>query len=156
MDEHHDSLYFAGVDYNKNVAYSWEKSEWKSAIKSTYDSDLVSRITSASALPSLSVLKKDTDEETAESLDGSIQGLDTSGYPAYRVWIDVPMNVPSQPFKSVAEFFGIWHEIERADYQGVHEFWFRRKKIFLINVRNTKEHIKGIRGEERVWNTKEF
>lgn len=52
------------------------------------------------------------------------------------VWYDCPTHVINHDqMRSVAAFFGIWHEGGRGSREGVHELWWRGSaKLFLVNV----------------------
>ena len=116
IDDFHHSHYFKDIGYNKEASFSWTGDEYKSAMKSSYDKDLEDRIDSAAELNSLAELQ-------------SARGK------SFKIFIDIkPMGRGQQPFKKIASYFAIWHELERANYKGVHRFgWDNENYVYIVN-----------------------
>jgi hypothetical protein len=52
------------------------------------------------------------------------------------IWIEVDPDSPYQPpeFQPIASFFGLWHEHQRGNHNGLHEFYFEGNYILLLNI----------------------
>jgi hypothetical protein len=52
------------------------------------------------------------------------------------LWYDMaPRDASNKLFSEIASFFGIWHEMRRAQHNGVHELWCHGRPVLIANLR---------------------
>uniref|UniRef100_A0A7S3PPY5 alpha-1,3-mannosyl-glycoprotein 2-beta-N-acetylglucosaminyltransferase n=1 Tax=Aplanochytrium stocchinoi TaxID=215587 RepID=A0A7S3PPY5_9STRA len=118
MDADTHKKYFDRIRYNTDANFRWSPNVYKEVRVGNYEKSFV------------------------ETLKSSVHV--TEGW-QLEVPSDIPLVVwyvqnphPSQEksVKPLMERFGIWHQLMRGSRQGVHEFWYRNKKVIFINTYN--------------------
>ena len=138
MDDFHHNHYFRDIGYNKDGNFHWSGEEWKQVQKGEYEGGVRTRIEGAEELQSLSQLDSESDK-------------------TFVVYVDIRLGMQSQPFKRIGFYFQIWHEIERGDYRGLHQFWWHNNNYIVIV--NLAEELGGKLKELRkgkMWQPGEF
>ena len=110
--------------------------EWKAiSPRTTYDDNIQQQITSGIVV-----------QDIRRDLEPSLGGPDINSNKPRILYINVnDWTSPNQPFKSIGNYFHIWHEIERTHYSGVHMFWFNGYKVVLVNIAESAR-FKGLKG----------
>jgi hypothetical protein len=77
------------------------------------------------------------------------------------IWVDIPVNDPRQPFKSIGDRFAIWHEMERANHFGIHQFYTgggsgKNVHVVLVNVKQAKTDVMALRKDARTFRAADF
>ena len=116
MDQTVHERYFEQIAHSTDPTVVWPVSEieilQRTTRKHEYEASLRSRLSRATVTSDLS--------EVATA-NGSSAGDLVLWYK------QKPREAGSDLFKNMAAFFGLWHEMRRGSFQGVHEFWCRER-----------------------------
>ena len=138
MDDFHHNTYFKDIGYNRDVGFQWSGNEWQNAVHAKYDEDIVAKIKGGQELVSLAQLESERDQ-------------------VFVIYINVKIGLPSQPFKKIGQYFSIWHEIERGNYDGLHQFgWKNGNYIIIVNEAEAGTTFKNLKTGGKVWRPEEF
>ena len=146
MDLNTHEKYFKDVGYQTDNSFRWTGLEWQTITPRTgYDANLRSLVEGGEVVDNIETLSSPAPEGSAQAGKHKI------------VWIHVPdYKNPRQPFKPIGNYFHIWHEIERANYNGVHRFWFNNHPVILINIAESAT-LKEMKGQnDRVFKPNDF
>lgn len=126
------------IGYNKQQ-FSWRGDEYATVFHEAYDARIEAKLRSGRELQSLSEL---------ESASGE----------TFILWINVRLGQPQQPFKRIGFFFSIWHEIERGNYDGVHQFWWTNNNyVMIMNEAEVDARFKNLKTPGgKTWQPTEF
>ena len=118
MDLKTHKKYFAGIDYNKDENFRWAADTGSQALETNYEKRLEGLIKNGVHIRRGSELIEDSNDDLARI-----------------VWYkaDPHPKKEKQVIPLMAEFH-IWHQVLRGARQAVHEFWYKNKKIVLINT----------------------
>lgn len=152
MDDRTHNKYFKDIANNQDPSLSWQQERvsrgyppYLLATKEVYEARVTGLISSCTHLrdvqvraPTLSASFRNQriDDWPDNFLFFANQELVTNEDTILCVWIDVSphSHLRPPPFEKIGNFFGIWHEIRRGNYRGVHEFyWKNNNYILLIN-----------------------
>ncbi|CAE7545308.1 POMGNT1 [Symbiodinium natans] len=141
LDTHRQ--YFQHIFYNQDPKITWQRPTadrpWLDAAvadarREPYEARIMQQLRHA---------------ETPRSTSALVEALASGKAAALAVWINIsPEDVKKKSgakegFSSVAKFFGLWHEGQRAAHRGLHELWWGRTHVFLVNVHPKVGYIEG-------------
>ena len=116
--------YFEQIALSTDPTVVWSTRDIKTlqwtARKRQYETSLRHRISLATTVS--------TDLSELAAVNGSSAGDLVLWY------TQTPRDTMSTLFKDMAAFFGLWHEMRRGSFQGVHEFCCRGRNIFLVDT----------------------
>jgi hypothetical protein len=145
MDDFHHNRYFKDIGYQTDTQFRWPKDEdsvISTTIKSEYDTAMVDLIKGGTIVSSLTQLHVPNGREDE---------------PPLVLWFNVDSKSRQQPFKPIGEYFKIWHEIERGDYNGVHTLIYEGRRVVIVNERDCKPEIRSLMAHGgKVWGGNEF
>jgi hypothetical protein len=134
----YSNTYFKDIGYNKDLSFDWSGNEWRNAVHSKYDEEIVEKIKSGEELKSLSQLEQESGK-------------------VFVLFIDIKIGLQTQPFKKIGEYFSIWHEIERGNYDGLHQFgWKNENYIIIVNKAEASSMFKSLKKTKKIWMPEEF
>ena len=137
MDDFHHNHYFKNIGYNRDETFSFTGDEFNMVVKDTYDKDIKDLIVNGKSIKNLN------------EINGNEQ--------TFVLWINIQVGQPSQPFRQISEYFHIWHELERANYNGIHTFRWKGHVFAICNLSEVSNDIKVIKGGgDKVWKPNEF
>eukprot|EP00904_Undaria_pinnatifida_P012446 jgi/Undpi1/8331/HiC_scaffold_25.g10800.m1 len=135
----HDKL-FKNIDYNTDPSFSWPAASDRAAtdpppyakgIEVNYERRVEARISGAHHVNNLddlaAVAGRQQDVVLWYSLRQTEEQADRFGHGS------------GPPFKPLSDFFGLWHEYNRASHAGMHTFRYGgRPRVMLINAAKSK------------------
>ena len=130
MDHDLHSRYFETIALSADASLRWPAKEWP-ALRTAlgggsgggYERGLTDTLAASSPLVDLRDLDRPADANAS----------------ALALWYwQKPRGGPQEGdpylFRTMAEFFGIWHEPRRGGHNGVHDFWCGQRRVLMINL----------------------
>mmetsp|Transcript_8695 Transcript_8695/g.17449 ORF Transcript_8695/g.17449 Transcript_8695/m.17449 type:complete len:406 (-) Transcript_8695:8-1225(-) len=137
MDDFHHNTYFKDIGYNKELGFEWDGDEYLNAVHSKYDADILKKMKGGKELERIEQLQQENDQ-------------------VFVIYISVKPGLPSQPFKPMGQYFKIWHEIERGNYDGIHQFWWENGNyVIVVNEVEAAPMFKELR-TGKLWEPRQF
>ena len=129
MDPWHDARYFRRI-VHRTAPYRWPRRAYAPVMTDAYELRIRKQLASAEHVGDLAALKA----RAAAADDARPLALWYHWPPAQKFRDNPP------PFLCLSEVLGIWHEHQRAAHSGLHEHHLGRRKVFLINVRESDDY----------------
>lgn len=147
MDEYHHNRYFKNIDYNTDASFHWatgaagETPTFVSALAPVYEAKLTAVLSAATTthITSMTELSLIAVDAAATSAAASSAAAAPPDPPVVAVWYSISQrNFDPPPFQQISEFFGIWHEVQRADHNGLHQFFWRGVHVYLVDAAQSR------------------
>ena len=126
MDSWHDGRYFAPIRMN-GEPFAWPAGAHAQVLRDAYEQRLADALNDADHVADLDEFRRRAEEDIWRPLVLWYGWTSRSAY-----------DFEPPPFVCVSEVLHIWHEAVRAAHHGLHEHRLGRRKVFLVNAKESK------------------